>query len=126
MLVMLLLVLLLGLQYFFVVFCLWDVCKNYVSAKNTGFGLWNVCTSSVSVKKILFLVFWGVCKNSVSAKKRLFFLSLECLHKFCFSKTILFFVFGMFAQVLLQQKMTAIPANLKSEMGMGEDEDLAK
>ena len=108
MLVMLLLVLLLGLQYFFVVFCLWDVCKNYVSAKNTGFGLWNVCTSSVSVKKILFLVFWDVCKNSVSAKK------------------YYFFVFGMFAQVLLQQKMTAIPANLKSEMGMGEDEDLAK
>ena len=35
----------------FCCFCLWDVCKNYVSAKNTGFGLWNVCTSSVSVKK---------------------------------------------------------------------------
>ena len=104
---MLLLVLLLGLQYFFVVICLWDVCKNYVSAKNTGFGLWNVCTSSVSVKNTVF----GL---------------LGCLQKFCFSKKILFFVFGMFAQVLLQQKMTAIPANLKSEMGMGEDEDLAK
>ena len=41
-------------------------------------------------------------------------------------KNTITFVFGMFAQVLLQQKMTAIPANLKSEMGMGEDEDLAK
>ena len=59
-------------------------------------------------QQILVLVFWDVCKNSVSAKK------------------YYFFVFGMFAQVLLQQKMTAIPANLKSEMGMGEDEDLAK
>ena len=121
---MLLLVLLLGLQYYVVVFCLWDVWKNYVLAKNTGFGLWNVCTSSVSAKStvccllrclqefnfskiIQFFCLWNVCTSSVSAKNAVFF-------------------FWMFAQVLLQQKMTAIPANLKSEMGMEEDEDLAK
>ena len=64
---MLVMLLLLGLQYFFVVFCLWDVCKNYVSAKNTGFGLWNVCTSSVSAKNAVFFLL-DVCTSSAPAK----------------------------------------------------------
>ena len=92
---MLLLVLLLGLQYYVVVFCLWDVWKNYVLAKNTGFGLWNVCTSSVSAKStvccllrclqefnfskiIQFFCLWNVCTSSVSAKNAVFFLLDVC------------------------------------------------
>ena len=105
---MLVMLLLLNLQYFVVVFLSLGCLQKLCFSKKYWFWSLECLHKFCFSKKILFLVFWDVCKNSVSAKK------------------YYFFVFGMFAQVLLQQKMTAIPANLKSEMGMGEDEDLAK